>query len=731
MRIELILSGLLTLLMTASSSAQDRARVELPSTRGLVTIEAFRLAKESAELWVAEDQVVIRFQNTTIKSAKVVYNPLTEEAVFESEVELIDGTQWLKGARAELNLKSDTGVLYEVEGFTDRDLFIKAKRLVKTGAGTYVASDGFITACEEAVPKWSFKLKKASIRLESSARIKHTLFRIKKIPVFYLPYVVVPTEKKKRSSGFMIPSTGSSNNKGRRLSQAFYVVMGESADLTLHQDYFSERGFGHGFEFRTRPNSSTTLQLDGYLLDDKKGQGGASLDALGETRFANGFRGVADFSLVSNFLFRQVFSDNFFTATQPTEVSRVFLTNNFQSRSINVLLSREETLFPGRNTVIRSFPTFQFKLHGHRFDRLPFYLDLDTTAGGFSRTDSLIETPSLTQRFDFFPQMYLSLPLFQGLRVTPRVALRETFYSDSLTSVESGQTAETSGDDLARHYVELTLDLKGWGLSRIYGASSPTGSWKHLIEPAVRYQYRSGIDEFDRILRFDEYDTITNSHEVEYGIFNRIFVKRGSGDRRQTQEWMSIKVTQKHFFDPDFGGAFEANSVNQFSSFTSLTGFHFGGIRRNFSPITTVARVTPRPGFSFDARTDYDSDFHRLRNVGVAGYFSRDQLLFGAAYFRTRELESGSFESNQIQSHIAIGRLRRGVSVSGSLSYDAETSRFLNYRSRLNYFWECCGVSVDFQGFNLGARQESQIRFAFFLKGIGSLGTIRRPRSPF
>ena len=193
MRFELILSGLLTLLMMASSPAQDRARVELPSTRGLVTIEAGRLAKESAERWVAEDQVVIRFENTTIKSSMVTYNPLTEEAVFESEVELIDGTQRLKGARAELNLKSDTGVLYEVEGFTDRELFVKAKRLVKTGPGTYIASDGFITACDEAVPKWSFKLKKASIQLGSSARIKHTLFRIKKVPLFYLPYVVIPT----------------------------------------------------------------------------------------------------------------------------------------------------------------------------------------------------------------------------------------------------------------------------------------------------------------------------------------------------------------------------------------------------------------------------------------------------------------------------------------------------------------------------------------------------------
>ena len=731
MRFELMLAGLLTLLLTTSLLAQDRARVELPTTRGRVTIEADRLAKESAELWVAEGSVVIQLEDTTIKSSKAAYNPLTEGAILEGRVELIEGTQWLKGDRAELTLKDDTGVLYDVEGFTDQDLFVKARRLVKTGPSTYVASDGFITACDEAIPKWSFKLKRANIRLGATARVKHTLFRIKQVPLFYLPYVVVPTEKKKRSSGFLIPSTGSSNNKGRRLSQAFYLVLGESADVMVHEDYFSERGFGHGFTFRTRPNEATTLQLDGYLLDDKKDQGGASFDALGETRFSNGFRAVADFSLVSNFLFRQVFSDNFFTATQPTEVSRVFLTKNSRSRSINVLFSREETLFPGRNTVIRSFPTFQFKLHGHRFHRFPFYMDLDTTAGGFSRTDSLIEMPSLTQRFDFFPQLYTSLPLFQGLKLSPRLAFRETFYSDSLSVAEGDQPQDVSGDNVAREYVELTLDLKGWGLSRISRESSSGGSWKHLIEPTARYQYRSGIDDFGRILRFDAYDTIPNTHEVEYGIFNRIFVKRDSEKKVQTWEWLSVKVAQKHFFDPDFDGAFKENSINQFSAFSSLTGFHFGGLRRDFSPVTTLARVTPRPGFSVDARADYDPDFHRVRNLGIAGYLSRGSLLLGGSYFRTRELEVGSFESNQVQSHIAIGRLRQGLSASGTLSYDAITSRFLNYQARLNYFWDCCGVSVDFQGFNLGVRQESQIRFAFFLKGIGSLGTIKRPRSPY
>ena len=150
-------------------------------------------------------------------------------------------------------------------------------------------------------------------------------------------------------------------------------------------------------------------------------------------------------------------------------------------------------------------------------------------------------------------------------------------------------------ESFSRRYAELTVDLKGWGLSRIYGDPSQGGRMKHLIEPTFRYQYRTGIDRFDRILRFDHLDSITDTNEVEYGLFNRFFVKRRTPHGSQTHELLALKLVQKHFLDPDFGGAFRAGAVNQFLSFHSLTGFPFGGLRRGFSPITAVARVTPEP----------------------------------------------------------------------------------------------------------------------------------------
>ena len=723
---------LLLLFLPAMGQSQDRARVELVAESGTVTIEADRIARESKDLWVAEGQVVITHQESTIEAGRMTYDSRTGQLSILESFKVKRGDLRLKGADGELNLETQTGILRQVEGSTDRNILVQAETLLKTGPDSYEARNGFLTACQEAVPKWSFTVKKGTIKSGGRARIHHTFFKIKNIPVFYFPFMSIPTEKKERSSGFLLPSTGASDNKGRRLSQSVYLVLGRSTDMIFHEDYYSKRGFGHGFALRTRPNQTSSLELDGYLIKDSLDQGGASLNGRGETRFGNGYRAVADFNFVSNFTFRQVFSDNFFTATRPTESSTLFLTRNQGARSLNVSFSREETFFPEGNVVVQSAPGAQFRLSGHRFRGIPIYLDLDTSAEGLTRRDSLLETSGLTQRLDFFPQIYTSIPLTQGLRLTPRLALRETFYGNSLAEAGDGDSPEEfSEESFSRRYAELTLDLKGWGLSRIYGDASRGGSMKHLIEPTFRYQYRTGIDQFDRLLRFDHMDSITDTNEVEYGLFNRFFVKRQTPHGSQTRELMAFKLVQKHFLDPDFGGAFRAGAVNQFLSFHSLTGFPFGGLRRGYSPVTAVARVTPEPRVNFDVRADYDPDFHRVRNVAVMGFVHSERILLGTAYFVTRELEPGTIQTNQVQGQIALGRLGRGASLSSTLRYDVHSARFLNYRARLNYFWDCCGVSLDFVGFNVGVRQENQIRFSFYLKGIGTIGTIKQPRSVF
>ena len=50
--------------------------------------------------------------------------------------------------------------------------------------------------------------------------------------------------------------------------------------------------------------------------------------------------------------------------------------------------------------------------------------------------------------------------------------------------------------------------------------------------------------------------------------------------------------------------------------------------------------------------------------------------------------------------------------------------RLLNTRSFLGYSWDCCGVQLNYDTFNLpsGLRRESRLYFTFSLAGLGSIG---------
>jgi LPS-assembly protein len=371
-------------------------------------------------------------------------------------------------------------------------------------------------------------------------------------------------------------------------------------------------------------------------------------------------------------------------------------------------------------------PGVNLKLIGRRIANSPFYFDLDGSLGGMNRSDRLIETPTFSQRFDLFPRLYLSIPLFQGLRLTPTVAFRETFYSDSLTVID-GQRAVV-GDSLRREYLDLTLDLRGWGLSRIYRGESER-KWKHLFEPALRYRLIAGVDNFDQLLRYDEVDAVADTSEIEYALVNRLFVKNSR--QANPHEWLSLKIGQKYFFDPTFGGAFKNGRINQFFPLNALTGIPYAIGERDWSPLTTLVRFNPNRRSSFDVRGDYDSQAGEFRSFSFTGFFNRDFFSFATTYFVTHRLSEDLDQSNQIQGRISVGNAQRGLSSFAMFSYDSQASRFLNHLVRVSYFWDCCGVSAEVRGFNITNRDENQVRFSFFLKGIGSFGTLRRPDNVF
>lgn len=701
-----------------------RATVEFPRPEGVITIEADRIERTTGEDWSATGSVRVTFKDVIMTTERLEYNSRTEKVHSPGPVRFTQGFHWIQASHLEMNLKTQVGTFYDAEGFTDQDFYFKAAVAHKDGPNVYRMEDAFVTACKEAIPKWSFAMKTATVTLQDTLKAKNTVFRIKKLPVLYIPYARVPLQRKRRASGFLIPSTGTSNNKGRHFSQSFYLAMGESADMTLLGDYFSERGLGYGSRFRARPNAQTYVDLSGYLVKDRLKQGGGSFAGQVETLLGNGFRGMALFNLVSNFAFRQVFSDTFRAATTPTDSSSLFLTNNFRSMSFNVAVNREETFFPLRNVVIRSAPLIQLQSLGASLGK-DFHLELESSLGGFHRTDALLQTPEFVQRFDLFPRVYYSGLKTPYFSLMPRLGGRETFYSESFNPAE-GRLARKG---ILRRYAQADIDILGPIFQRRFDS---WGGFRHSVEPQLRYRWIGGINEYARILRFDDIDAVADTNELEYAITQRIFT-RGNffGDGETNLEMMSFRVAQKYLIDSAFGGALQGGRTNQFYPLNTLTGFLYATEGRRFSPITGLFRFSPSYRYSVDIRADYDTHRSSFRNASVTGYLGIRRWFGEITYFLTRKLDASGFTSHQVQTILTYGEQGKGLSASALLNFDIQRSVLQNSITRVNYFWDCCGVSMEFLQFDVNLRSESQLRFSFFLKGIGAFGTIRQPQSIF
>ncbi len=705
-----------------------QVRTEIPYRDGTVVLTSDFQERTSRTRYRAWGNVLITFNDFVMNSDEVVYDEETREGYASGKTSFSQREQWLKCSRAEFNLHTETGVFYDASGFTDREYLITGKTIFKTGPDTYRIEDGTMTSCREDRPKWGFAASKTNLRVDGTAKMRNLTFRIKGVPVFYLPYLVVPMEKKERSSGLLPFHLGSSTSRGRSYSQGYFQTLGRSADLTLYADYFSLRGLAIGSIFRARPNYSTRFYLEAYGIKDKLKQSGILLYVDAETRLGQNWRAVARVNITSNFSFRQAFSESFRSATISHERATAFLTRNHKSISTNIAYQREEVFFPIQSLVIRKIPSIEFSSLGTPLGRTPFIFSFKTSLDALSRRDLLMETERLVQRLDIYPRIALRVPSFMGFSIQPSVGVRETYYGARMSEDSPSGILNQS---LHRRYADLNIELRTPTLERDF-STSWMGDFQHAVEPFVTYRWIQGIEDLEDTIRFDDQDAIADTNEVQYGITNRFFRERGNGmGIRERYEFMSFALTQKYYFDPTFGGSFQPGRLNSYYPLDTASGFYRTGIQRHLSPLSFIFNLSPRRGIHHDIRADYDPKLGEWRNASLSTLWYQGKFSLSGTYFLTRALEPGQFSSNHLQAQIGYGSLQRGLSASMTLSYNLQTARLLNSHTRVNYIWDCCGVAAQYTQYDLGLRRESRISFSFTLKGIGSFGNLKRPESLF
>ena len=121
------------------------------------------------------------------------------------------------------------------------------------------------------------------------------------------------------------------------------------------------------------------------------------------------------------------------------------------------------------------------------------------------------------------------------------------------------------------------------------------------VEPRATYRYVTGIEDFNQVIRFDDTDILSNTHEVEFSLTNRLLAKDTAENVSEVLSW---QLWYKRYLDPTFGGAVVPGQRHVLTSTVDLTGIPFLDGPRHQSPVVSVLRY--QSNLNLEWRADYD-----------------------------------------------------------------------------------------------------------------------------
>jgi LPS-assembly protein len=793
--------------VTAPTTPCGRAFAESNNRATVCAIEQER----EGVIYKLHGAVEIYYENYVLRSDEATFNSDTNEATASGHFALDGGPNddHLRASHGTYNFALETGRFYDVTGTTglryraNRPILTSTapfaftgKLVEKTTPDRYLVYDGTITTCELPHPNWLFDARKIEVDVGGNAKIYRSTFDLHGIPILWFPYATHPVEKESRQSGFLMPSVGRSSTKGNILGEAYYWAINRMMDANVGAEYFSLRGWSQRGEFRARPTETSYVDLNYFGVIDR-GIGTPPLQEGGENARLNaagtldGFRGVANIDYLSSFLFRLAFNEVFSQAVYSEVKSQAFLSKSTNGFSLNGFTERYQNFLsttPGQVITILHAPSFDFSGVDRRMWHTPLYWSFDASTAGLSRSEPQqcstlglfqsctppFRTANLLGRFDLNPEISLAL-LFRGWSLRPDLMLHETYYTERLVGENGQNSGLATGGPINRQALETDVELRPPTLERVFDKEFLGRKWKHVIEPRTVYRFVTGVNNFGNILKFDERDILTDTHEVEYGFVTRLYAKRTSNQPEDCGKMMSAltvggaapessipwqhinplagapcqpgpqvrevatwELDQKYFLDPTFGGALIPGQRNVFTTTADLTGIAFVTQPRHLSPLVSRLRVETSSRTDAEWDMDYDFQSNRTNASTVLVNYHVGQVTMGGgdAFLQipTQTATSSPAQParfNQFRAALGYGSLnKRGFSGASSFGFDAEVGKLQFVSTQTTYNWDCCGMTLEYRSYTIAnVRNENLFRFTFTLANIGGFGSLRHQES--
>jgi len=673
------------------------------------------------------------------------------------------------------NLNTRQGKFDEAVGFLEPSIRYEAASIDRKEENLYSFGRSQFTSCAQPVPRWNFSCARANFKKNDYIEMWGAVFSIKKIPIFYLPYMRYPLNRE-RATGFLMPQLGFSGAKGVSYTQGFYWAIARNMDAAFSLDYYSKRGAGAGAEYRYIFSGGTGGSLDLFYFRFKSGEGptGSTISAGSSNAYLIrwkhnqplpfGFSLVANVDYQSSYEFLREFDNNFQRATVSNRSSQIYLSKSWSGFNLALRASRFETNFPGtggggdsivtyylpqitlNSFKMKLFNPVYFSLAGS-FNRWQYGWQSDYDAGREMHSQTLALNPVISVPFAGIPWLTTNVAVSGNLN----------YYWQSYKLVGTGGGQRTIVDEpiFARNF-SLSLDFIGPVFYRIYdfggtdgksknaakdaqkkeskqpaaqdaqvgGASQSSGPGalsgqkstalriKHIIEPTISYRYESPVADRDRIIA--PYGFF-RYHQISYGIANRVLVKQGE----MPKEVFTWILSQTYYLAPE-------ESPNSW--------YRVDGKIPEFSEISSYLRFYPSGKYSIDFTANYNPYHKTLSSVRLGAQLGTDAdpMFLHVSWFKSVNawLQTGNeiiyslWDRHQINFFGGVKIPRWSLEAQGEVDFNIFERKMLYAAANVSYHYQCLDLKTEIRVYYFRERPETQFRISFGLGNIGKTTDI-------
>ena len=707
-------AAVLLLLAACGPAVYAEVRLPLPSALKGISKPGIRLDApvhmtadtlsydEETGVAVAEGNVELALGTRTMRADRIRYDSMTGEADMSGKVRYKDADEEFAFDRITINLDSETGILYNgTIRISGSSYLIASSKIEKTGKSSFLIEKGMLTTCPcDPEPDWKFEVRRARVTLDQYAIAKDITFRIRGVPVLWLPWGAFPV-KLTRQSGLLLPNFSSNRSRGYAAQVPYYQVINRWSDATVTLDVMSRRGYRPEAEYRfvLNPESEGALRAT-MFRDREENRNRARL--YGENIYRSGtFTANAILDVPSDPRYYLDLVDNNALIAARFARSEGFVsdTGAHSEHALSILWNKDLQEIPGPDNTAQILPEYTMTLLPGGVPLGGVDLSGGMTATRFHRADGFDEA-----RARGFGEVSRSVPLYRSVTLVPYLfadVLWTRFEPSPGNPSDAGRFVPGGGGTLS---ADARRDFPERGLV-------------HTAGVAVGYRYVPKIQQ-DNLPITDRWSRLAPQSQFLFTLSQRVL---GVKDGGAPKELLSFHVEWAY----DLGGNETSGSpyVDPLAPFVrSLRDQIDTGTglpqRKNDAPSDVFASLglNPADHWRFQGEALFDPVENSFTVGAVSAEYRRDddqRILAG--YRVSRDL------AEDVQGLFAW-RLLRWLKAQARANYSIKNGYLTDGSAGLSVFprSDCWNVGITVE--RKTQPDDTSVKLSFGLKGIGSVG---------